>query len=72
MMWLLAAFRYVKTNLLLLLLSVLAAGWVTLKVSTSRNHKLKEKVKHFQIKEKANEVRASPVKHDKPAILDRM
>jgi hypothetical protein len=68
----LALLRRFKTHVILTLAGLLVAALATIKVQSSRNEKLDEKVRHYEIKEEADEIRARPVTRDKSAILDRM
>lgn len=60
-------------KLVLPILGVLATiALLIMQWQTAAKEDLKDEVIHYQIKEKANEVRSKPVPSDKRIVLDRM
>lgn len=64
--------RRFQTHIILTLLGLLATASATLYIMEAKNDKLQGEVRHFEIKEKADEFRAQPVVRDRRDILNRM
>lgn len=65
-------FGWAKLKKQVIMAGAVAVFWAFVTYQSKRNDRLEEQVKHYKIKEEADEVRSRPVPTDRKSILDRM